>query len=559
MAVNHSELDNDHFPDPNDPTLFPRLSERQFATISRFSRKQTYAKGETIFEHGQREAPFLVLTSGTVEFFDKTLNDPRPFAVARAGTFIGDIAIFTGEATVAECVASEPTEALAMNRESLRLLVAEFTDIGDTILQTMVARRAWLEGHGYGLLQLIGPARCSCTFELRNFLSKNLVPFQWIDTDSDATSAQVITQLRIDSDELPVLIGAHGVYRNPEISKVARCLGLRPEIQDELYDLVVVGCGPAGLAAAVYASSEGLKTVVLDSEAPGGQAGESSRIDNYLGFATGVSGQELTRQAVLQVRKFGAILSSPTSVESIECRGSEKILTLDDGEKIRSRAVIVASGARYRTLQARGCEKYLGTYVYYAAGHLEARLCRGKEVVVVGGGNSAGQAAMFLAEHVKKVTLVVRRGSLQETMSQYLISRISREPNIEVLTNAEVTELSGGDLLENVQVRTKTGIMTCPSALLFIMIGAEPHTQWLTGCCDLDDKGFVITGTVDAESPSFGNWKLERKPYLLETSRPGVFAVGDVRSGSAKRVASAVGEGAMAVKLVHEYLSTVPS
>lgn len=548
-----------------DAALFPVLSTRLLQAVSAHASCRQFAAGEMVFEQGTRNAPFLVVEHGRVVFFDRNRCDREHeyFAQTTPGMFIGDLSIFTGQPTLAEARAAELTRVMQLTHEQLRTLIRENSEAGDLILRTFLARRTWLEGAGHGQMHLLGPHSCPGTYALRNFLGRNQVPFQWRDTQTDPLALTLVEHFSIRPSDYPVLISQGQVHRNPQLRQVARCLGLLPNVRASVYDLAVVGAGPGGLAAAVYGASEGLDTVVLDSAAPGGQAGTSSKIENYLGFMTGVSGEELARQAVLQARKFGATLCNPVGVTQIDCQGKFKELTLDDGQVVRARAVVLAMGARYRRLTADGCDRYDGVGVYYSAGHLEAVHCKKQAVVVVGGGNSAGQAAVFLSQHAQHVYLVVRRDSLAATMSKYLIDRISSLENIELVPESEVACLRGDGSLQEVELRCPQGLRTLPCAALFVMVGAEPSTAWLAGCCALDDRGFVLTGADAAQHPSFReHWRLhgqapQRQPLYLETTRPGVFAVGDVRAGSVKRVATSVGEGAMAIAFVHQLLATM--
>ncbi|MEM7680412.1 MAG: FAD-dependent oxidoreductase [Planctomycetota bacterium] len=549
-------------PDAEDPTLYPVLSPAMVAAISERGACREFAPGDMLFAQGQRNAPFFVVEQGEVVFFDRNRAEQDVyFARVSDGMFIGDTSMFTGEPTVAESRARVRTRVLVLTHEQLRALVREHSEAGDLILRTLMARRAWLEGHGYGQLQILGPRSCPGTYTLREFFGRNQVPFVWRDLETDKDAQAFVEQFELTHQQLPLLIKQGEVHRNPNVADIARCMGLAPQLKTEPYDVVVVGAGPGGLAAAVYGASEGLETVVLDATAPGGQAATSSRIENYLGFTTGISGNELARQGVMQARKFGATMCSPVGVESIQCEGATKTLTLTDGQVIQARAVILATGARYRKLEAENCDRFEGVGLYYAAGHLEAVHCTDAPVAVVGGGNSAGQAAIFLSQHASKVCLVVRRSGLHETMSDYLIRRIVTEPNIEVVTESEVSCLHGGDVLEHVLIRGADGSerKVCCAAI-FAMIGAVPQTAWLQGCCGLDEKGFVATGQDAKRHPEFAaHWRRfgeapEREPHFLETTRPGIFAVGDVRSGSVKRVAAAVGDGAMAVTFAHAFL-----
>lgn len=556
-------LPADNVADPDDLTLFPQFSQAQLVQIERLAERCEFAAGQVLFEQGDPELPFLVVEKGSVVFFDQKSGDNRYHSKVAAGTFVGDISIFTGAPSLATCRAAEPVQALVMNRVALQTLIAASPDIGEVLLRTMLARRAWLESHDYGILQLVGSRWSPETFRLRDFLGRNQVPFRWFDPESDAESRTLLEQFGVEEDALPVLIAAGQVLHRPAVADVAAALGLLPTLRgegDTPYDLIVVGAGPAGLAAAVYGASEGLDTLVLDGDSPGGQAGTSSKIENYLGFATGVSGDELTRQATVQARKFGAVLSNPCTVVTLAAEDGLHALELQDGKRVRAHTVVLATGAEYRKLDAENRERFEGSGVYYAAGAPEARQCRGEDVLIVGGGNSAGQAAMFMSEYASKVYLAIRGDALGKSMSQYLVRRIDESPVVEVLTRTQVTALHGDESLTAVTLVTPNEAQRLEVTAVFTMIGAVPRTAWLRDDDGivLDEDGFVLTGGLgeDEHSAAFSaRWPLERGPSYLETTRPGVFAVGDVRSGSVKRVASAVGEGSMAVTFVHRALT----
>jgi len=547
--------------DPEHPVLHPVLDERQMGELAAVATCREYACGDVMFTHGQRDAPLIVLETGSVDIFDRTQPGDTLIARVIAGRFIGDLSMFTGEPTVAECVASEPVRALLIERPALRRLIAESGDVGDLVFRTLIARREWLDGHGLGRIKLIGSRWSEQTFRLRDFLSRNRLMFRFYDLDADAEVDRMLAAFGIAVEETPVLICPKGVHRNPTIEEVADNFGLRTTVDAErVADVVVVGGGPGGLAAAVYAASEGLDTLVIEADSPGGQAGTSSKIENYLGFPTGLSGDELTQRAVLQARKFGVTLSSPRRVDRIDCDAAYKRITLDSAEVVTARSVVIAVGADYRRLPCPQCDEFDGVGVYYGASHQEAQQCRDEAVVVVGGGNSAGQAAVNLSQTAARVFLVIRRDSLAETMSRYLIDRIDRCENVELVTESELTGFDGDGRLERVTMTRRDGATReLDTRSVFVMIGADPRTEWLRGCVGLDRKGFVVTGEAARQHAEFvEHWgENDRQPYLLETTRPGVFAVGDVRAGSVKRVASAVGEGSMAVSYVHQHLATV--
>lgn len=551
----------DELPDFGDPIIFPVLSQRLIDEIEPQASRRAFTPGEMLFAHGMRNAPFFVVTAGRVVFFDR--NQARQsntwFSQVTTGMFIGDTSMFTGAPTVAECRAIEPTRVLELTHAQLLELIRTNSELSDIILRTLMARRAWLEGHGIGALQLIGPPECPNTLHLREFLDRNQIPFNWRSTVDDPEVAQLVGGFGVCSEDFPVLTTAKGVHRNPSLRDVATCIGLMPELEEAPYDIAIIGAGPGGLAAAVYAASEGLKTLLLDSVAPGGQAGTSSKIENYLGFTTGISGRDLARQAVLQARKFNATISNPVRVTGIDCQGPYKELHIDSGQVVRARTVVLATGARYRRLTAEGCDRFEGTHVLYAAGHLESLQCAEQPVVVVGGGNSAGQAAVFLSGRAAHVHILIRRDSLKETMSQYLIDRIEHLPNVTVHPKTEISRLEGTMKLEQAILDCDGQEQTLACNAIFAMIGAEPQTAWLAGCCGTDARGFVPTGRAATEHPDFrthwgADFEGDRQPLYLETTRRGVFAIGDVRSGSVKRVATAVGEGSMVVSFVHSVL-----
>jgi thioredoxin reductase (NADPH) len=547
------------FLDPDDPTLFPRLTAAQVEQMAERAETRSFSPGETLFEQGQRDTPFYVVLSGAVDIIDRQPDGDRYFTQCQAGTFIGDISMFTGEPTLARGVVAEETSLLVLAPDALRRLVAGAAELGDLLLRTMVTRREWLRGQGYGYELLIGKRSSGDAFAIRELLERNLVPFSWHDIDTDAESTALLDRLGIGADECPVLVRTHSVLRRPTVTRVADALGLRAKVDQKTFDVVVLGAGPAGLATAVYASSEGLSTLVIERFAPGGQAGTSDRIENYLGFPTGLSGSDLTQRATLQAWKFGAVISSAHGGcrFSVSETDGMRPLVLADGQRVRARFVVLAVGADYRRLPAEGAQRFEGQGLYYAATHLEALQAADDDIVVVGGGNSAGQAVVNLASHARRIYLVVRR-SLTATMSRYLIDRIEAARNVEIWEGCELKELHGGDELEAVTVacRDKTEHRLKATGV-FAMIGAAPRTEDLGGLVGLDDKGFIVTGEDAQRHPSFTEHResSDHQPLLLETTRPDIFATGDVRSGSTKRVASAVGDGALVVRSMHAALN----
>jgi len=546
-------------PDLDDALLYPRLSEDKLARLGKKGRRRSFEPGEVLYEQGRRDAPFFVIVRGRVELIDRKPGKEVLIAHADAGTFVGDIAVFTGEPTISACVAAEPTDVIAFDRAGLRSMLAGSPEFGETVLRTLMARRAWHEGEGHGVLRLIAPRNSRRAFEVRDLLERNLVPVRWYDVDTDAESAAMLEWLDIPRAETPVLVRGESVLRNPSAAQVARELGLRAEVDGERFDVVVLGAGPAGLAAAVYGGSEGLRTLVAEAWAPGGQAGTSTRIENYLGFPTGISGTELTRKATLQARRFDAVLSSfHRAVELADGPEGLVRVDLDDGQHVLARTVVLATGARWRELQADGVQRFRGAGVYHAASATDAERCRGEDVIVVGGGNSAGQAAMHLAARARSVRIVVRGGGLAASMSRYLVDRIERARNVEVLTETEVAAIHGDGDVSSVTLRDRRdgGERRVATTAVFVMIGADPCTEAVTGMLALDEAGYVICGAGAARCDGHLAWPLrDREPQLLETVRPGVFAAGDVRAGAAKRVASAVGDGALVVRFAHAVLT----
>lgn len=550
---------SDPFPDLDDEVLFPRLSDSKLEWLAKRGRKLSFEPGDVLYEHGQRDAPFYVIVRGLVEFVDRKPGKDIYIAQADSRTYIGDIAAFTGEPTISACVAVEPTDVIAFDRSGLREMVARWPEFGEQVFATLLAWRAWHEAEGHGIMRLIAPRGSRRAFEVRDLLERNLLPVRWYDVDTDEESAALLDWLDIPRSETPVLVHATEVLRNPSAAQVARSLRLRAEVDAQRFDLVVLGAGPAGLAAAVYGGSEGLRTLVAEAWAPGGQAGTSTRIENYLGFRTGISGTELTRAATLQARRFDAVLSSfHRAVELAD--GPEGLLRvdLDDGQHVLARCVVVATGARWRELQAENVDRFRGAGVYHTAMGINAERCRGEDVVVVGGGNSAGQAAAYLAMRARSVRVVVRGPTLKSTMSQYLLDRLKRSPRIEVMTETEVVAVNGSATVESITVADRRTGSTAevPTTAMFVMIGADPCTEATTGMLPVDPAGYILCGADAAKSDGHLAWPLsDREPHMLETTRPGVFVAGDVRSGASNRVAGAVGDGTLVVGFVHDVLA----
>jgi thioredoxin reductase (NADPH) len=535
------------------PVLTPEQID-QLATCATGTAR-SYANGETLISVGDLVFKFFVVKSGAIEIFDHSGDEPKTITIHHKGEFTGDISHLTGTPAFFSAVARGDCQVFEISSDALRQVLNQCPGLSDIILQAFIARRQLLrESPNFIGLRVIGSRYSPDTFRVRDFLSRNRVLFTWIDVESDPQVDQLLKQFGMTESDTPVVACAHLlVLRNPSNQELANAVGIHQTLKQTVYDLLVVGAGPAGLAAAVYGASEGLQTAVLECNAPGGQAGASMRIENYLGFPTGLTGAELTDRAILQVNKFGAHLSVPTLANRVSFENGYAIMELDGGETITTKCLLIATGAQYRRLDAEGVEQFEGAGIYYAATPAEGLLCRGSQAIVVGGGNSAGQAAVFLATQARQVLLLIRGDDLNKNMSSYLVRRIEQTANIELLCNTTIQKIHGNGHLEAVDiVDKKTGQQrTMETPAVFSFIGATPRTDWLPSEIERDAKGFVRTGAALSKSP---NWTAAREPFLLETSHPGVFAAGDVRSSSVKRVASAVGEGAMSVQFVHEYL-----
>lgn len=536
---------------------FPTLSEAQIAQLGRYAGAppKTFRAGDALFRCGDRDSNFFVIKSGEVELVDETGEKPKAIRVLGAGEFTGDVGHLTGNPKVVTGIAKTDSEVYEISDKALREILNQDPQLSDIILQAFIARRQLMrESDDFTGLRVVGSRYSRDTFRIRDFLAKNRVLFTWLDLEGDPAVGQLLKQFGVTEADTPIVACAHRLLlRNPSNRELAETIGIRRPVEHVVYDLAIVGSGPAGLAAAVYGASEGLNTVVLERTAPGGQAGSSMRIENYLGFPTGITGSELADRAVLQADKFGARVSIPTPVINLTFDKVYSVIGLEGGETVVAKCLLIASGAEYRRLGVEGCDRFEGCGVYYAATPNEAQMCRASDVVLVGGGNSAGQAAVYLAQNARQVFLLIRGDDLCKSMSSYLAHRIMNTPNIEILRCTTVERMHGDGYLGAVEiVNERTGEKrTLQTAALFSFIGATPRTDWLPPEIEKDEKDFVRTGIALADSP---DWTLKRQPFLLETSRPGVFAAGDVRSGSVKRVASAVGEGSMSVQFVHEFL-----
>jgi thioredoxin reductase (NADPH) len=540
---------------------FPELTPAQLARIELHGRRRRLAQGEVVGEPGQPVTKIFVVVSGQLDAVTplqaSTVNMPR----FTPGMFTGERSILSGGRFLGRISATVPTEVIEVDRDELLKLIQTDTELSDILLRAFILRRLQLIDRGYGDVVVLGSEHCSGTLQIREFLTRNGHPYTHRDLDTDAESQELLDRFHLTADDVPVVIcRGKTVLKNPTIQQLADCLGLNPTFdRTQIWDVVIIGAGPAGLGAAVYAASEGLNAVIIEANAPGGQAGTSSRIENYLGFPLGISGQELASRAYDQAQKFGArILIAKTAVR-LDCdrKPYRVLLNGGDGDALLAGTIIIATGVEYRKLAIGNLHRFENAGVYYAATQMERRMCADEEVAVVGGANSAGQAAVFLAETAKRVHVLIRSDALSSTMSRYLISRIDAHPRIEQHTRTEIVGLEGNGHLERVSWRTGRGLVETQNIRhVFTMTGAEPSTAWLAECLTLDGKGFVKTGAaLTVDELVAAKWPLRRQPYLLETSIPGVLAVGDVRSGSTKRVASAVGEGSIAIATLHQVLA----
>ena len=538
--------------------LFPTLTPQQVGRIAAHGRRRLTTRGELLVEVGDRSVPFFLVVSGEVQALRPTDTAETLIVSHRPGQFSGESSILSGRRALGRLRVSEPGELIQLDREQLLSLIQTDAELSEILMRAFILRRLELIARDLGDVVVIGSAHCAGTLRVKEFLTRNGHPFHYLDLDRDRDAQELLDRFQISVADVPVVIcRGQSVLRDPTNSQIAECLGFNEAIdQSRVSDVVIVGAGPAGLAAAVYGASEGLDVLVLESNEPGGQAGSSSRIENYLGFPTGISGLELTGRAYAQALKFGARLMVANGATRLACDGQRYTLEIAGGRSVSARAVIIATGAEYRKPALDNLSTFEGAGVYYGATPMEAQLCVGEDVVVVGGGNSAGQAAVFLASTTRRVHMLVRGRSLAETMSRYLIRRIEDNPAIILHTSTEVVAVEGTARLERIRWRgAQSGEETHDIGHLFIMTGADPSTGWLDGCIVLDGKGFVKTGPdLLPDELAKAKWPLTRPPYLLETSRPGIFAVGDVRGGNVKRVASAVGEGSIAVAFVHQVL-----
>jgi thioredoxin reductase (NADPH) len=538
---------------------FPKLTTAQIERIAAHGRIRPVQRGDVLATVGRVTTKFFVVSTGNIEVVQSAGNGKTTIVTVIApGEFTGEVSMLSGRPSLVNLRVGEPGEVIEVERDNLLALIQTDAELSEIFVRAFLLRRAELVATGFGDVVLVGSNHSSDTLRIKEFLTRNLHPYAFIDPDRDTGVQDLLDRFKFAIADLPVMIcRGNAVLRNPTNRQIADCLGFNEAIdQAHVRDVVIVGAGPAGLAAAVYAASEGLDVLVVESNSPGGQAGSSSKIENYLGFPSGISGNDLTARAYTQVQKFGADLMIAESATRLDCTRKAYTIEIDKGPRVPARTVIIATGAEYRKLPLENIAQFEGSGVYYGATPVESQLCKGEEVVVVGGGNSAGQAAVFLAQTARKVHLLVRARGLAETMSRYLVRRIEENPAIELRPCTEITALEGNGQLERVSWRKDHGPSESHDIRhVFVMTGAAPSTQWLSGCLTLDERGFIKTGPdLSSDELSAANWPLARAPHLLETSRPGVFAVGDVRAGNIKRVASAVGEGSIAISFVHQAL-----
>jgi thioredoxin reductase (NADPH) len=540
--------------------MFPELTEAQLHRISNIGERRSVRAGEILFEAGEQNTKFFVVIEGAIQVLRPVGQREEPMVLHGPGQFTGEINMLSSRRSLVRGQAVKDGSVIVVDRERLRTLVQRDSELSEILMRAFILRRVGLLAVAENELVLLGSPHSGATLRLKEFLTRNAQPFSYAEIEGDPAVQALLDRFHVGVNEIPVVLCLGGrVLRNPSIEMLASELGLSMDLDPKaLRDVVIVGAGPAGLAAAVYAASEGLDVLVLEATAPGGQAGTSSRIENYLGFPTGISGAALAARALTQAEKFGADLAIAQRAVRLRCDQRIYEIELADGQRVRSRTVVIASGAQYRKPELAQLSRFEGAGVYYSATHMEAQICKNEDVAIVGGGNSAGQAAVYLAQTAASVRVLIRGPGLAESMSRYLIQRIEGTPNIELRTRTVVEALEGTHGLEQVSWRQlETGVLEShPVHHLFLMTGALPNTEWVKGCVVLDDKGFIKAGAdLRPDELKESGWSLSRSPLLAETSLPGVFVVGDARAGSVKRVASAVGEGAVCVQLLHRALA----
>jgi thioredoxin reductase (NADPH) len=539
---------------------FPLLTPTQIERLRPHGKVRHVEAGEVLFEPGDSNVPVYVVLSGGLDILQPSPQGVRSLVTHVPGSITGEFAVISGQRALLRGQVIASGEFLQIAAGEFRALVSKDAELGDILMKAYILRRMLLISEEASNVLVLGSLNCANTLRLREFLGRNGYPYKFIDLDTDERSQSILDHFQVKVEEVPVVIcNARSVLRNPSIRELADCLGLNLNIDElQVRDLIVVGAGPSGLAAAVYGASEGLNVLVVETGSPGGQAGSSSRIENYLGFPMGISGQELAGRALAQAQKFGANMMIARTAVRLECDRRPYKVILDDGTPLPTRSIVLAAGAQYNKPPIPKLSQFEGNGVYYGATAMESQLCVGEDVVVIGGGNSAGQAAVYLSGKARRVYMLVRSGRLADTMSRYLIWRIEENPAIELHYNTEIASVDGDGHLECISWRDGDNGQIVPHDIrhLFVMTGASPRTGWLEGCLALDNKGFVLTGhDLDRATLEEKAWPLSRPPQLLETSLPGVFAVGDIRAGNVKRVASAVGEGSIAIHLVHQVLA----
>ena len=538
--------------------IFPTLTPAQIRRIAAHGHMRIMQSGEVLVEQGEREIPFFVVVSGEVEIVRPSGAAETLVTIHRPGQFSGEVSMLSGRPAIFRVRAAKPGELIQLDRQHMMALVQTDAELSDILMRAFILRRVELVAAGVGDVVLIGSMHSAGTLRIREFLMRNGHPHSYMDLERDPEVQNLLDGFHAAASEIPVVIcRGQIVLRNPTNQQVADCLGFNETVdQTQMRDLVIIGAGPSGLAAAVYGASEGLDILVLETSSPGGQAGSSSRIENYLGFPTGISGQELAARAYNQAQKFGAQVLIAKGTR-LACDRKPYVVEVENGARIQTRTIVIATGAEYRRLPLENLLRFEGAGVYYGATFVEAQSCSREEVIVIGGGNSAGQATAFLAETAKRVHMLIRSAGLAESMSRYLIRRIEESPTVILHPHTEIVALGGGNHLESVRWRNNQTGQTEENNIrhVFVMTGAAPNTRWLNDCVALDAKGFIKTGPdLSPEDLTAARWPLARPPYLLENSLPGVFAVGDVRGGSIKRVASAVGEGSIAISFIHQVL-----